>query len=220
MRMRISLVMFIAIITLAFAVRTRAQGGSTAERDFVPGDNVVFYDDYTDMSNGSAPAHWKVRGGAAKLNPAGRLVLADRVTLYPNIKTMPKNFTVETEMIPKDASGGHLNWVFENQDSTYQWSAKFQFDADEIYVTVAVNDEGWNNIGEGRVKIAYGKPVRLGVWFQNARIRVYVNDQRAVDLNQVDLKLGRGHWSISPPTRRWRWVWCASPNRCPTSARC
>jgi len=38
------------------------------------------------------------------------------------------------------------------------------------------------------VKIQYGKLNRLAVWYQDSRIRMYVNDQRAVDLNQVELK--------------------------------
>jgi OOP family OmpA-OmpF porin len=183
---RILVSALIFALTLPMPALARAQ--SDEERDFVPGEKAVFYDDYTDMAKGAAPPHWKVRGGAAKLNPAGRLVLADRLTLYPNIKALPKNFTVEAEFIPKDASGGHLGWVFENQDSTFQWNAQFQFDTDEILATLNVNDEGWSKLGEGRVKIQYGKPNRLAVWYQDARIRIYVNDQRAVDVNQVELK--------------------------------
>jgi hypothetical protein len=115
-------------------------------------------------------------------------VLADRLTLYPNIKALPKNFTVEMEFVPKDASGGHPGWVFENQDSTFQWNAQFQFDTDEIYATMNVNNEGWSKLGEGRVKIQYGQLNRLAVWYQDSRVRIYVNDQRAVDLNQLELK--------------------------------
>jgi OOP family OmpA-OmpF porin len=176
------------IVTLTLPMPALARAQSDEERDFVPGEKVVFYDDYTDMAKGAAPPHWKVRGGAVKLNPAGRLVLADRLSLYPNIKALPKNFTVEAEFVPKDASGGHLGWVFENQDSTFQWTAQFQFDTDEILATLNINDEGWSKIGEGRVKIQYGKLNRLAVWYQDSRIRMYVNDQRAVDLNQVELK--------------------------------
>jgi outer membrane protein OmpA-like peptidoglycan-associated protein len=188
MRNHIKLVVSAFIFALIPAMPALAQAESEEERDFVPGEKAVFYDDYTDMAKGAAPPHWKVRGGAAKLNPAGRLVLTDRLSLYPNIKTLPKNFTVETDFLPKDASGGRLGWVFENQDSTFQWNAQFQFDADEIYATVNVNNEGWSKIGEGRVKIQYGKLNRLAVWYQDSRIRLYVNDQRAVDLNQVELK--------------------------------
>ena len=31
--------------------------------DFVPGEKILLYDDYTDMPRGGAPPHWKVRGG-------------------------------------------------------------------------------------------------------------------------------------------------------------
>jgi OmpA-OmpF porin, OOP family len=176
------------IFALTLSMTAPAQAQSDEERDFVPGEKAVFYDDYTDMAKGAAPPHWKVRGGAAKLNPSGRLVLTDRLSLYPNLTSLPKNFTVETDFVPKDASGGHLGWVFENQDSTFQWNAQFQFDTDEIFATVNVNNEGWSKLGEGRVKIPYGKLNRLAVWYQDSRIRMYVNDQRAVDLNQVELK--------------------------------
>ena len=103
-------------LALTLPMPALAQAQSEEERDFVPGEKAVFYDDYTDMAKGAAPPHWKVRGGAAKLNPAGRLVLTDRLSLYPNIKTLPKNFTVETDFVPKDASGGRLGWVFETRD--------------------------------------------------------------------------------------------------------
>ena len=186
--MRNPIKIFIMVTIFALNLPMLALAQSDEERDFVPGEKVFFYDDYTDMAKGAAPPHWKVRGGAAKLNPAGRLVMTDRLSLYPNINTLPKNFTVETDFVPKDASGGHLGWVFENQDSTFQWSAQFQFDTDEIFVTLNVNDEGWSKLGEGRVKIQYGKLTRLAVWYQDARVRIYVNDQRAVDLNQMELK--------------------------------
>jgi len=186
--MRNHITVLVPALIFALTLPILAQAQSDEEHDFVPGEKAVFYDDYTDMTKGAAPPHWKVRGGAAKLSPAGRLALADRLTLYPNIQALPKNFTVETDFVPKDASGGHLGWVFENQDSSFQWSAEFQFDSDEIYATLNVNNEGWSRIGEGRVKIQYGKLNQLAVWFQDSRIRMYVNDQRAVDVNQVELK--------------------------------
>jgi OOP family OmpA-OmpF porin len=185
---QIRIVVSALILTLTLPIPALARTQSDEEQDFVPGEKAIFYDDYTDIVKGGAPPHWKVRGGAVKLNTAGRLVLADRISLYPNIKALPKNFTVEAEFVPKDASGGHLGWVFENLDSTFQWTAQFQFDTDEILATLNINDEGWSKIGEGRVRIQYGKLNRLAVWYQDSRIRLYVNDQRAVDLNQVELK--------------------------------
>ena len=57
------------LIVFSLSVSAAGQAQSDEERDFVPGEKAVFYDDYTDMAKGAAPPHWKVRGGAAKLNP-------------------------------------------------------------------------------------------------------------------------------------------------------
>jgi outer membrane protein OmpA-like peptidoglycan-associated protein len=150
---------------------------SDEERDFIPGERVIFYDDYSDMAK-----------GAVKPDPDGWLPLRDRVSLYPNIQKFPKNFTVETEFVPTEASGGALAWIFEDAESGFQWAGTFQFDPDEIYAKLEINDEGWSTLAEGRVKIEYKKLNRLAIWFQNSRIRLYVNDERAVDINQVELK--------------------------------
>ena len=39
--------------------------------DFVPGEKLLIYDDYTDMSPGGAPPHWKVRGSTLRLTGRG-----------------------------------------------------------------------------------------------------------------------------------------------------
>ena len=188
MRSRFPLLVLLFGLTLIWPRLVRAQNQLDEERDFLPGEKAVFYDDFTDMVKGAAPPHWKVRGAAAKLNPSGRLVLTDRLWLFPNIKALPKNFTVETEFVPKEVSGGSIGWVFENTDSTFQWAARFQFDPDELRVTLDVNNEGWSQLGEGRVKIQYGTLNHLAVWYQDSRIRLYVNDHRAIDINQVEFK--------------------------------
>ena len=39
--------------------------------DFVPGEKTLFFDDFSDMSAGDAPAHFKVRGPAPELRAGG-----------------------------------------------------------------------------------------------------------------------------------------------------
>src|ERR1039458_9164270 len=41
--------------------------------DFIPGEKVILYDDFTDMAPGDAPPHWKVRGPAVTLLASGAL---------------------------------------------------------------------------------------------------------------------------------------------------
>ena len=88
-------------------------GGSTgvtgnltayANYDFVPGEQVVFADDFTTDQDGEFPAHWKLDKGQAIVNkvaadPAFFLTQGNYVEVAPRMKTdkdyLPENFTVE-----------------------------------------------------------------------------------------------------------------------------
>ena len=167
---------------------------SDEERDFVPGERVVFFDDFTDMAKGAAPPRWKVRGGAAKLSPDGHLLLNDAGTMYPNIKTLPKNFTVEMDILPQDpVSSGGVRWMFTDAADESVWDVLFQFDEGEILVALETGHGHSDYEGHPRrsIKVKYGQPIRLGVWFQDSRVRAYVNNERAFDVNQVE---------FTPPT--------------------
>ncbi len=166
-------------------------GQSDEERDFVPGEKTLLYDDFTDMAKGAAPPHWKVRGGVAKLSPDGRLLLSGSGNLFANVKTLPKNFTVETEIVPTaDVSSGGVNWMFTDAADESVWCVGFQFDPGEITASLLTGHGHSDYEGHPRasIKVEYGKPVRLAVWFQDSRIRGYVNGQRAFDVNQVEFK--------------------------------
>jgi OOP family OmpA-OmpF porin len=164
---------------------------SDEERDFVPGEKVILYDDFTDMAKGAAPPHWKVRGGVVKLSPDGRLLLRDSGAMYPNLKTLPKNFTVEMEILPMDAvSSGGVNWMFEDKADESVWAVGYQFDVGEITVSLMTGHghSDYEGHPHSSIKVQYGKPVRLALWYQDSRIRAYVNDERAIDVNQVEFK--------------------------------
>ena len=38
---------------------------TSVKAEFIPGDKVIFYDDFSDMDGDEPPPHWKVRGGAS-----------------------------------------------------------------------------------------------------------------------------------------------------------
>jgi len=164
---------------------------SSEERDFVPGDKVAFYDDLSDMAKGAAPPHWKVRGGVAKLASEGRLLLQGEGKLYPNLKTLPKNFTVEMEILPQaDVSSGGLGWMFMDAAEDSVWSVGFQFDPHEFSVSLMTGygHSDFEGHPHGSAKVTYGKPVKLALWYQDSRLRAYVNGQRMFDVNQLEFK--------------------------------
>lgn len=157
----------------------------------MPGERTVFYDDFTDMAKGAAPPHWKVRGGVARLSPEGRLLLSGSGNLFANLKSLPRNFTVETEILPtNEVSSGGVHWMFTDAADESVWSVGFQFDPGEIMASLTTGHGHSDYEGHPRmsVKVQYGKPVRLAVWFQDSRIRAYVNDTRVFDVNQVEFK--------------------------------
>ena len=81
--------------------------------DFVPGDQIIFEDNFTDDADGEFPAHWKLGKGQAiinKINGAQAFFLTEGnyVRVSPRMKTddnyLPDNFTVEFDFYPTPGS--------------------------------------------------------------------------------------------------------------------
>lgn len=174
------------IVLLGRALPAAAQDD---ERDFVPGEKAIFIDDYSDMTKGSSMLHWKVRGGNVRLCPDGACVLLKGSgALTPNIAAMPKNFTIETEVRHLAAVPyAGFKWRFTNAAGENVWIVNWDFDVDpgKCEVTVLNGDE---YLAKTKVDVPWDKPINLSIWFQDQRLRVYVNEQKAADANQLDLK--------------------------------
>jgi len=84
---------FMLFTALVLPVTAQEQAGW----DFVPGEKILLYDDFSDMAKGAAPPHWKVREGRVQLGTNGRLIAPKNVYLYPNIAKWPQNFTIDHE---------------------------------------------------------------------------------------------------------------------------
>jgi outer membrane protein OmpA-like peptidoglycan-associated protein len=85
---------------------------TAVKAEFVPGDKVILYDDFSDMEGDEPPPHWKVRGGTAELRVGNGIrqltMTAQRVTLTPNVTGLPANFTMETDVVSTDKGGEEL----------------------------------------------------------------------------------------------------------------
>lgn len=167
--------------------------------DFVPGEKTLFYDDFTDMEGDDPPPHWKVRGGTVALmtGTAARqlTVKGERVILTPNVKSLPKNFTIETEVKMENPDDTRTVWYLHDKT----WDGPNGPDAaltvwtsgreGELRIQVRYKAEGANleDIATTTAKVDFGQPYKQALWIQNGRLRVYVNGQRVVDVNQVEL---------------------------------
>ncbi len=168
---------------------------TAVKSDFVPGDKIIMYDDFTDMAGDESPPHWKVRGGTAELRTGGgvrQLTLSTHgMMISPNVKTLPRNFTLETDYQfgPHDGNGNGAIWYFR-KDSGGSETMKIDMLVQEggtRIVAYAGPVDAMESIGDTVVKVDQNQPINFAVWAQEGRIRIYLNGIRAVDANQISL---------------------------------
>lgn len=168
--------------------------------DFVPGERVIFYDDFTDMGADEPPPHWKVRGGTAELRVGGGIrqltMTADQVALWPNMGALPANFTMEADIAYK----GHTAtaaWKFHDNAGAEILQIITASNFSKFDLIIRTNKEELTN---QHLEVDWSKPVSQALWVQNGRVRYYVNGQRAMDVNQIALpELGKVEADIHGP---------------------
>lgn len=184
---------------------TNSQGGTTAaggqpnltavKSDFVPGDKLILFDDFTDMRGDEPPPHWKVRGGTAELRTSGEVrqitLTTHTMMISPNIKTLPRNFTLELDFLfgPHGGNGNGALIYFRERSGGSQTmliNMLVQEGGTRI-LTYAGPVDQTELIGDTTVKLNQNQPINLALWSQEGRIRVYLNGIRAVDANQISL---------------------------------
>jgi len=93
--------------------------------DFVPGDKIIFEDDFTEVQNGEFPSHWDLDAGQAVVNNiAGRssfcLTEGNYCRVYPLMKTksyLTDPFTIEFDYYPTGGSNNAVVFLsYKNKD--------------------------------------------------------------------------------------------------------
>jgi outer membrane protein OmpA-like peptidoglycan-associated protein len=154
----------------------------------MPGENTIFYDDFTDMAAGDAPPHFKVRGASPDLKAAGnirQLTINAKGTLIPNLTSLPKNFTYEAviKIEPQGRSDSNLILISNGKQVLHWWISERERQLDVVVSMRAPYQE----LGRKRVAVNVDQPIKLALWVQNGRMRSYINGEKALDFNQVEL---------------------------------
>jgi outer membrane protein OmpA-like peptidoglycan-associated protein len=160
--------------------------------DFIPGEKVLLYDDFSDMAGDEPPPHWKVRGTTAELKVGGGIrqltVKGENVTMTPNLKGLPQNFTMETDLVIEGGTPDtrpELEWIFLTKEGRPALDLNTKQQGMEKW-TVRVS-AGEEKLGETMLSTDWRRVVKLALWTQNGRFRLYVNGQRVFDVNQVSI---------------------------------
>ncbi len=160
--------------------------------DFIPGEKTLFFDDLSDMAPDEPPPHWRVRGSEVTLLMQGatrELSLSVTRLTSPRL-ALPANFTFQSVTTYHLGNGGGLpaaNWHFltANNNDALLIRTIGNFPDQKLSLQVFANG---NDIGDYDVHhMTFAQPVHLDLWLQDGRVRVYVNSDRIIDVNQVTI---------------------------------
>ena len=171
--------------------------------EFLPGEKTVFFDDFSDMAGDDAPPHWKIRGATPELRVAGSTrelaLIGDRYDIYPNITGLPKNFTMEMDMLCEEQKAGivdgcgSVNYYFHSKSGREEWLFKIWIGMDRVTEDKKAVEwriglwDAKEALGQKTLITEWNKPVKVAMWVQNGRVRFYINGDRIFDFNQVEV---------------------------------
>ena len=168
--------------------------------DFIPGEKVIFYDDFTTESVGDFPAQWLTNGSGEIVTSTkfpGRWFQITKGGYYiPDVhEDFTDNFTVEFDIVPMNVvnsetmvgtdffllSGTRNSPGYGAQPG--QAGMKIHADYDNVF---------WNNWSEAREwqgdqgSVTYtfksAEKYHIAVWIQKQRVRLYANENKVLDL--------------------------------------
>jgi OmpA-OmpF porin, OOP family len=161
---------------------------TTLKSTFIPGEKTIFYDDFTDMSADDAPPHFKVRGAAPVLKAAGdlrQLTITQRGSIFPNITSLPKNFTYEAELkVDNPNRAISLLILSAGEKQILQFVTTAMQNQTDLAVSLRAP---YQELGRKRFPTNWNEPVKVALWVQNGRLRVFVNGEKQLDFNQVEM---------------------------------
>jgi OmpA-OmpF porin, OOP family len=161
---------------------------TTLKSTFIPGEKTIFYDDFTDMGPDDAPPHFKIRGAAPELRASGnvrQLTVTQRGSIFPNVTSLPKNFTFEADLMAEAPNRAIMILILLSKEKQiFQLSTTAALGYTDL---VASMRAPYSELGRKRFPTNWTEPVKLALWVQNGRLRVFVNGEKQLDFNQVEM---------------------------------
>jgi len=173
---------------------------SNTKYDFVPGDKILYFEDFAQDAVGDFPALWTTNGGGEvkTLNLASgnwfHMNKEDAVYCYTKSIAFPQNFIMEFDVIPDgNFSNGYTLTFYEDPenreltDDLYPGTKGLHISFEEgRWYTKGYNNAmdigGWIE-GESTTKpVAYGQVNHVIIWVQNRRLRMYHQGAKVLDM--------------------------------------
>lgn len=192
---------------------------SYSKFDFIPGEKVIFYEDFSQDAVGDFPALWNTNGSAevvtTNLFPGHWMKFSGDAAIWTDaLLNLPDNYTIEFDVIPVPGENGDMTgYDFRIMQAinvkSYDHGAvpgkngfcfTMEYYGRPGYRTYMNSEEG-NELGlsgtkEGeQYKQQVNQKYHVAIWAQKARIRVYQDETKLFDLPRAfslpDVKMDR-----------------------------
>ena len=180
---------------------------SYSKYDFVPGEKVIFYEDFSQDAVGDFPALWNTNGSAevvtTNLYPGNWMKFAgDKCVWTDGLLKLPDNYTIEFDVIPiqgeeGEGMGGYYFRLYQCINAK-AWDggavpgkAGFLFAVEytgrPTYRTYINGTEGeglgmTGYINDEALKQKKDQKYHIAIWVQKARVRLYQEQNKIIDL--------------------------------------
>jgi OmpA-OmpF porin, OOP family len=174
----------------------------TSKFDFIPGEKLILFDDFSSENIGDFPVLWNTTGSGEIVTTnlsEGRwfkITNSRGITTLANTLSLPENYTIEFDVIPqKDIkNNGSKNFTFwllstsKPKDLLYGLArpgdagVKTSFEYNNYYS--AYYRDGTPEIRgiENEPKLQADTKYRISIWVQKERYRLYINESKLFDL--------------------------------------
>ncbi|MBN2167123.1 MAG: OmpA family protein [Marinilabiliaceae bacterium] len=166
--------------------------------DFVPGDKILYFEDFSQDAIGDFPDHWTTNGGGeVKILNIGNgkwfhMNGDDAVYNYSRSINFPNNFIMEFDIIPDEEFNEFTLTFYEEQEPRELNDDLYPGDKG-LHVTLGSEfwrTKGYNNIDEadwleGSSQKNYVVKEEINhviIWIQNRRIRIYHQGSKVLDM--------------------------------------
>lgn len=168
---------------------------STTQYDFVPGDKILFFDDFSQDAIGDFPALWTTNGsGEVKtLNIApGKWFHMNgdfSVYCYTKALDLPANFIVEFDIVPEDGFES-IEFTLYNDPESRDLNRDLYPGKDGLHVKLHYEgwfgkgyreDNDWLEAESNRNPVVSGEENHVIIWIQNRRLRIYHQGAKVMD---------------------------------------
>lgn len=174
--------------------------------DFVPGERVVFFDDFTQDNVGDFPALWNTNGSAeivtSNLYPGRWMRYIGRTDIWTDsLLKLPENYTIEFDVVPiKGEENRMAGYGFRLMQSinVRSWDggsvpgkAGFSSGVEYFgrpYYRSYINGEEGDDFGltgfkdDEQYYQKENQKYHIAIWVQKSRVRYYVDEHKLFDL--------------------------------------